>query len=116
MSRRQENVIKQTRERIAAIRDSINALDYLCSGTLLEHFTRCGKSGCRCSEDLTARHGPYYDWGHMQGGKLVHRRVSPDQAVLLRQAIANYRQVKKLLLAWEKESERLINAELPRNS
>lgn len=116
MSRRTENIIKQAHARIAVIRDTLNAVDYLCSGTLLEHRTRCGKPGCRCSEDLTARHGPYYDWGHMLGGKLVHRRVSPEQAVVLRHAIANYRKVKKLLLAWEKESERLIDAELPRNS
>jgi hypothetical protein len=104
------------RTRAAVIRDTLNAVDYLCSGTVLEHLTRCGKPGCRCSEDLTAGHGPYYDWGHMLGGKLVHRRVSPEQAVVLRHAIANYRKVKKLLLAWEKESERLIDAELPRNS
>jgi len=116
MSRRTENTIQKTRARIAGIRDTINAVDYLCSGTLLEHMTRCGKPGCRCATDPDARHGPYYDWGHMLGGKLVHRRVSPEQAAVLRLAIANYRKVKKLLLAWEKESERLIDAELPRNS
>ena len=44
-------------------------------------------------------------------GKLVHRVVSPEQATLLRLAIANYRQARKLLRAWEKETERLIDAE-----
>jgi hypothetical protein len=52
----------------------------------------------------------------MRAGKLVHRRVSPEQAVVLRLAIANYRKVKKLLLDWEKETERLIDTELARNS
>jgi hypothetical protein len=116
MSRRTKQVIQQANTRIAAIRDAIHAVDYLCSGTLLEHRTRCGKPGCHCANDPAARHGPYYDWGHMQGGKLVHRRVSPEQAVVLRLAIANYRKVKKLLLAWEKETERLIDNELPPNS
>lgn len=114
MSSRPEQIIKQARARIASIRDTLNAVDYLCSGTLLKHMTRCGKPGCRCAKDSTARHGPYYDWGHMQAGKLVHRRVSPEQAITLQLAIANYRKVKKLLLAWEKETERLIDAELPR--
>jgi hypothetical protein len=116
MSHRTKQVIQQANTRIAAIRDAIRAVDYLCSGTLLEHRTRCGKPGCRCANDPAARHGPYYDWGHMQGGKLVHRRVSPEQAVVLRLAIANYRKVKKLLLAWEKETERLIDNQLPPNS
>jgi hypothetical protein len=114
MSRQSENVVKQAHARIGAIRDSLNAVDYLCSGTLLEHRTRCGKPGCRCANDPNARHGPYYDWGHMQAGKLVHRRVSPEQAAVLRLAIANYRKIKKLLLAWEKETERLIDAENPK--
>jgi hypothetical protein len=62
----------------------------------------------------SARHGPYYEWGHLKGGKLVHRVVSPEQAALLRLAIANYRQARKLLRAWEKETERLIDAEADR--
>ena len=40
-------------------------MDYLCSGTLLRRMKMCGKPGCRCSEDPDARHGPYYEWGHM---------------------------------------------------
>ena len=116
MSRRTEQIIQKAHTRIAAIHDAIHVVDYLCSGTLLEHRTRCGKPGCRCSTDPDARHGPYYDWGHMRAGKLVHRRVSPEQAVVLRIAIANYRKVRKLLLDWEKETERIIDTELPRNS
>lgn len=104
---------KRSRERIGRIRATIARIDYLCSGTLLKHLTRCGKPGCRCAHDPAARHGPYYDWGHMQGGRLIHRRLSAQQAALLRPAIANYRKLKKLLRAWEAETERLIDAEAP---
>jgi uncharacterized protein DUF6788 len=105
--------VQLLRARIQRIRASFDQIDYLCSGTLHEHLTRCGKAGCRCAQDPAARHGPYYDWGHMQGGKLVRRRLSPEQARLMRRAIANYRKVKKLLRAWETETERLIEAERP---
>ena len=37
----------------------------------------------------------------MKGGKLIHRTVSPQQAAILRLAIANYRKAKKLMKAWE---------------
>jgi len=50
----------------------------------------------------------------MKGGKLVHRQVSAEQAELLRLAIDNYRRVQQLLRDWELETERLINAEVPR--
>lgn len=105
-----------SRLRIEKIRTAIGQADYLCSGTLYEHLSRCGKPGCRCAEDPAARHGPYYDWGHMHEGKLVRRRLSVEQAQLMRRAIANYRKVKKLLRDWESETERLIEAEAPRDS
>jgi len=75
---------------------------------------KCGKPNCRCAKDPDARHGPYFEWGHMVGGKLVHRMVPPEQAAKLQIAIENYRKVKKLMLAWETETEKLIALELPR--
>jgi len=111
-----QQVASQARQRIGRLRDTLAAIDYLCSGTLLKSLMQCGKPACRCHVDpAAARHGPYYRWGHMQAGKLVHRYVSPEQAVVLRQAIANYRRVKKLMRAWEVETERLIDVEAPRN-
>jgi hypothetical protein len=107
-------VARQARARIGRLRHTLATIDYLCSGTLLKSLMQCGKPSCRCHQDPAARHGPYYRWGHMQAGKLVHRYVSPEQAGVLRQAIANYRKVKKLLRAWEVETERLIDAEAPR--
>ena len=89
-------------------------MDTLCSGTLLKSLMKCGKPSCRCHEDPAARHGPYYRWGHMRAGKLVQRYVSAEQAVALRQSIANYRTAKKLMRAWEVETERLIDAQAPR--
>ena len=92
------------------LRAELAQIDYVCSGTLLERMKTCGKPACRCAQDPAARHGPYYEWGHMKAGKLVHRLVSAEQAGLLRRAIANYRRLRKLLRAWEGETERLIDA------
>ena len=114
MSHRSETIIKRALERIARIREALNAIDYLCSGTLLQRTKVCGKPGCRCAQDPSARHGPYYEWGHMKGGRLVHRTVSPEQATILQLAIANHRKAKKLMQAWEDETERLFDAEAPR--
>jgi IS5 family transposase len=43
--------LKQARERIARIRQSLVEIDYLCSGTLLQRTKVCGKPGCRCAQD-----------------------------------------------------------------
>jgi hypothetical protein len=111
MARRRDTIIKQTHERIARIRAALNAMDYFSSGTLLQRMKICGNPRCRCAQGPEGRHGPYYQWGHMKGGKLVHRTVSPDQAAILRVAIANYRKAKKLMKTWEDETERLMDIE-----
>ena len=111
MSRGRENIVKQAQERIASIRVALSAMDYFSSGTLLRRTTVCGNPRCRCAKDPERRHGPYYQWGHMKGGKLVHRTVTPEQAEILRRAIANYRKAKKLMKAWEEETERLMDNE-----
>ncbi|MGH7416645.1 MAG: DUF6788 family protein [Candidatus Rokuibacteriota bacterium] len=98
-------------ERIAEIRDRIRTIERLCSGSLLRRTKVCGKPGCRCAVDPTARHGPYYEWGRMKGGRLVHRMVPPAQAALLRKAIANYRMLRRLLRTWETETVKLIEVE-----
>ena len=112
--RHQEQAAERSRRRIEALRAELAEIDYVCSGTLLERMKTCGKPGCRCAQDPAARHGPYYEWGHMKAGKLVHRLVSPEQAGLLRRAIVNYRRLKKLLRSWEAATERLIDAEADR--
>jgi hypothetical protein len=46
----------------------------------------------------------------MRGGMLVHRLVSPEQAVPMSQAIT-YRKLKNLLRCWEAETDRWIDAQ-----
>ena len=101
------------RQRIAQVRATLGRIELVCSGTLSERMMKCGKPNCRCATDPSARHGPYYEWGRMRGGKIVHRYLTPQQAQVLRQAIDNYRQVKKLLRSWEEDTERLIDADHP---
>ena len=114
MARSTAQRIKLAREKIGSIRRALAEIDYLCSGTLITRMKVCGKPGCRCAQDPSARHGPYYEWGHMKGGKLVHRTVTPEQATIVQLAIANHRKAKKLMQAWEDETERLFDAEAPR--
>jgi hypothetical protein len=101
----------RARQRIEQIRQQLADIDLLCSGTLLVRWKTCGSPACRCAKDPALRHGPYYEWGHMRAGKLVHRLASPEQAKLLRLAITNYRKLKKLLRLWEAETERWIDAQ-----
>jgi hypothetical protein len=95
---------RQADRRIVRLQDQIRAIDYLCSGTLIRRMKQCGKPTCRCARDPGSRHGPYYEWGVMRNGRLVHRMVSIEQARFLRRAIASYRRVLRVLRQWEAQS------------
>jgi hypothetical protein len=103
----------QIQEKIAEIQRALSGMQYLSSGTLLKRTKVCGNPRCHCATDPAARHGPYYEWSHLKAGKLRHRTLSPEQAGLMRLAIANHRKVKKLLRAWEVQTQRLIDLNAP---
>ncbi|MGH8132277.1 MAG: DUF6788 family protein [Steroidobacteraceae bacterium] len=108
-----DKTLKQTEENIAAIHRALSAMWYLSSGTLLKRTKLCGNPGCHCATDPAARHGPYYEWSYLKAGKLRHRTLTPPQAELMRSAIANYRKARKLLRAWEVQTQRLIKLNAP---
>lgn len=93
------------RARSSAIRKQLAALDFVASGTLHHRTKVCGKPTCKCATDPAARHGPYFEWGRMRGGKLVQSTVTPAQAKLLERAITNHQRAKALLAEWEHLTE-----------
>jgi len=105
--------LAQAQAKITAIHQAVSAVQYLSSGTLLKRTKLCGNPRCHCATDPAARHGPYYEWSYLKAGKLRHRTLTPRQAQLMRLAIGNYRKVKKLLRAWEVQTQRLIELNAP---
>lgn len=89
------------RARTRELKRQLGRFDYLASGTLTQRMKTCGKPNCRCATDPDARHGPYYEWGYMHDGKLVHRSVPAERAELMQHAIDNYKRVRELLHQWE---------------
>ena len=110
--RRATTTAARARERIEALRAEITACEFVSSGSLTRRMTRCGKEGCRCARDAKWRHGPYFEWGRMEGGRQVSTYVSEEEAVRLREAMRNYRRIKRLLRRWERESVRAMKAEI----
>lgn len=103
----------KSRAKIAEIQKTISGMEYLSSGTLLKRMKVCGNPRCHCANDPAARHGPYYEWSYLKGGKLRHRTLTPKQADIMRLAIANQRKAKKLLRAWEAQTLHLIELKTP---
>ena len=55
-------------------------------------------------------YGPYYQWTWKEQGKTVTRRLTPRQAKLFQQAIANHRRLEQLLQEMRQLSRQIFEA------
>jgi len=86
-------------QRYRKLLTGLNEIGFVGDGTLMNHFTRCGRSTCRCADDPPKLHGPYWDLTRKIDGKTVSRRLSKDEATLYDQLIANARLLEKTVAA-----------------
>lgn len=106
---------KAVRVRTKALRRAIAAMDLVVSGTLHRRTKSCGRAGCKCMDDPTARHGPYLEWTRRRDGRQALSVLTPRQAELVEEAIANRREIERLLAEWERHSEAEILADRPKS-
>ena len=93
-----------------AVRKRMAEMDFVCPGSLHVRTKVCGKSACRCAQDVKARHGPYYEWSRYEGGRLVHRIISKEQGKLVERAIESWRTLERLLGRWHDQTVQTITA------
>ena len=91
-----------------ALRRAIGAMDFVASGTLHRRTKSCGRATCKCKDDVAARHGPYIEWTRRRDGRQMLTVLSQRQADLLKNAIANRREIERLLAQWELLTEEVI--------
>lgn len=96
-------------ERYEALKREVATVPPIRRGSLVRRFVPCGKAGCRCQASPPELHGPYYQWTRKVRGKTVTVRVTPAQAKLLREWIANGRRLDRILRQMETVSKRLTD-------
>lgn len=83
--------------RYAELAGQLADVGLIAAGSITQRYTRCTSAGCRCNADPSQPHGPYYQWTAKLNGKTVTRRLSPEQARLYKEWIANDRRLRALI-------------------
>jgi hypothetical protein len=99
-------------ERYEALKRSVGDVGWIRHGSVARRFMPCGKPGCRCKARPPQLHGPYYQWTRKVSGKTVTVRLSPDEAKLMEEWIANGRRLRRIVAAMETVSHRLTEPRL----
>ncbi len=79
---------------------------FLSSGSVVASYTTCGKPSCRCARDPAGRHGPYWQWTRAVRGRTITKRLTPSEAALYRQWIANRRAFDRIVTQMQEVSRR----------
>ncbi len=80
---------EQAKTRIAEI-------GFTCEGSLIERYTASNNPNCRCA-DPKQRHGPSWQLSWKEGGRTISKILSPEDAALYREWIANRRRLEAAL-------------------
>ena len=91
-------------DKYRALLGELQGLGFVSPGSVILRETSCGKPGCKCMADPPRRHGPYYQWTRKVKGKTVSRQLSPAEAELFQEWIANRRQLQRVTRDLERVS------------
>ncbi|HZD66046.1 MAG TPA: DUF6788 family protein [Acidimicrobiales bacterium] len=89
--------LAQYENRYRQIAAELATIGLIHSGSITRRHTFCGSPGCRCHADPPQPHGPYYQWTAKVNGKTRTRRLSPAEAALFEEWIANDRRLRHLV-------------------
>jgi len=86
--------------RISSLKSKIESKEYILNGSLTKQHKQCGKPNCRCHEDKKYWHGPYWIWTRKENGKTITRTLSKEQAVSVKKAIREMRELNLIIEKW----------------
>jgi hypothetical protein len=83
-------------------------IGFIWPGTLQSRMLTCGRSWCACHEDPKKRHGPYWYWTSKKEGKTISRKLTPEEAEIIKPWIENRRRIEVTLREMSRVSEQAL--------
>lgn len=102
---------EQLQQKYSELAKKLSKIGYICKGSVMVLYAKCGKPYCRCNTDENAKHGPYTVWTRKVKGKTVTRHLSEKQANLCREYIQNSKKLEKIIEEMRNLSVSILESE-----
>jgi hypothetical protein len=89
---------------IDRLKSKISSKICILNGSLARQYKRCGRLNCRCLEDKKYWHGPYWIWTRKEKGKTVTKTLNSEQAVTVKKAIKEMKDLNFIIEKWKTQS------------
>ena len=97
---------------IRRIKSDLDGLGDLRPGSLSKQYNVCGNPNCRCKEDPSKRHGPYYQLSLTRKGRSQTKFVKKSQVREVKEQLRNYARLRSLVDRWIELSSELCQLRL----
>jgi hypothetical protein len=81
---------KSLENRYKKLQKELSQIGFICNGSIMSLYRKCGKPNCGCSENTEVKHGPYYIWTRKEKGKTITRSLSEERFQHCQQSLQNY--------------------------
>lgn len=88
---------KELEIKYAKLQKQLSKIGYICNGTLIESYRKCGKYNCNCKDNPQMEHGPYHIWTRKEKRKTVTRSLSEKQRGLYSQYMQNFKEMESII-------------------
>jgi hypothetical protein len=101
----------QLDKKYSELAKKLSQTGYICKGSVVELYLKCGKPYCRCKTDENAKHGPYTVWTRKVKGKTVTKYLSEKQAKLCRKYFQNSNRLESIVEEMRSISAKILESE-----
>ncbi len=102
---------EQLQKKFRELAKQLSQIGYICKGSVMSVYVKCGKPYCRCKTDENAKHGPYAVWTRKVKGKTVTKYLSKKQANLCREYIQNSKKLESIIEEMRNLSGNILEGE-----
>ena len=99
---------KALKKRYTGLQKQLGQVGYICNGTVMSTYRKCGKPNCNCNDDPKMEHGPYHIWTRKEKGKTVTRSLTKKQANLCSEYMQNFKKMENIIEEMKRISAQII--------
>jgi hypothetical protein len=103
---RRREQLRRYQTEYALLKARLRQVGFICQGSLVERWMRCGKPNCACASNPARRHGPYFQLSWKKKAKTNSRRLSPEHAAFYRQWVANRQRLESIIQKMQHVSQK----------
>ena len=99
---------EELKEKYTVLQKQLAQVGYICNGTVMSVYRKCGKPNCSCKDNPKMQHGPYHIWTRKEKGKTVTRSLSKKQADRCSEYMDNFKEMENIMEEMKEISIQII--------